>query len=112
MATTEEVIGQTKDGRLIVYWENLGPTSYTPGGFDVTINTLRKVERIVRIGNAGGFKTESEECTITGNAIKLPVHYYNHALGCSAPVVCATGWEVRSGLDLHYFKFSGVVIGF
>ena len=110
MATTEEVIGQTKDGRILVYFENAGPASYATGGFSVSITTLRTVERVIRVGNNSGYRTESEESTITGNSVKIPVHYYGYA--CPGTPICATGWEIPAARDLSKATFSGVVIGF
>jgi len=109
MATTETIIGQTTDGRIIVYWENAGPASYSTNGFSVTINALRAVEKVVRIGNDSGYRTESEECSISGNTITIPVHYYAYA--CPGAPICATGWEIPSGRALDKTTFSGVVIG-
>ena len=111
MATTEEVIGQTKDGRTIVYWENVGPASYVAAGFTVSITTLRKVERVINVGNVGGYRTEPEEVTFPGaNQLKIPVHYYGYA--CPSAPVCVTGWEVTTGRNLSGTRFSGIVIGF
>ena len=95
---------------MIVYFENAGPASYSTGGFSVSIATLRAVERIIRIGNNSGFRTESEECSISGNSLTMPVHY--HAYACPGAPICATGWEVPSARDLSKATFSGVVIGF
>jgi len=110
VATTEKIIGQTKDGRIIVYWENRGPTSYATGGFSVSITTLREVEAVVNVGNDGGYRTESEEVTITDNSIKIPVHYYGYA--CPGAPICVTGWEVETDRNLGGYKFSGIVTGF
>lgn len=107
MATTEEVIGRTADGRIIVYWENAGPASYSTGGFSVTINALRAVERIVDIHNNYGYKSEAGDASISGNAITVKASYYYYA----CPVTCATGFEVRSGADLSGVTFSGLVVG-
>lgn len=109
MATTEYTLGRTEDGRIIVYFENAGPASYVAGGFSVTINTLRAVEKVVRVGNNSGYRTESEECTITNNAVKIPVHYYGYA--CPGAPICATGWEIPAARDLSKATFSGIVIG-
>ncbi len=105
MATTEKIMGQTKDGRILVYWENAGPVSYATGGFSVTIGTLREVEAVVNVGNVGGYRTESEEVTITDNSIKIPVHYYGYA--CPGAPACVTGWEVETGRSLSGYKFGG-----
>ena len=110
MATTETIIGQTTDGRLIVYWENVGPASYATGGFTVTISSLKKVEAAVHVGNKSGYRTEPEEATLSANAIKIPVHYHGYA--CPGAPICATGWEIPSGRDLSKAAFSGIVIGF
>jgi len=110
MADTEVVIGQTKDGRLIVYFEDAGPSSYSAGGFTITITTLRAIEKIVSLSNDGGFRTEPGHAIITNNSFKLPVFYYGYA--CPGTPVCVTGWEVTTGRDLSGVKFSGIVIGF
>ena len=111
MATTETVIGQTTDGRLIVYWENAGPATYATGGFTVTITTLKGVEAVVNVGNNSGYRTEAEEVTKPeANSIKIPVHYHGYA--CPGAPICATGWEIPSGRDLSKATFSGIVIGF
>jgi len=109
MATTEEIIGQTKDGRLIVYFEESGPSSYSSGGFSVSIGTLRKVERIVDLSNDGGFLTHPAKVTISGNSLTIPVYYHYFQCPVTCPVV---GWEVTEGRDLSAYKFKGVVVGF
>ena len=109
MADTETLIGQTKDGRLIVYFEESGPSSYSSGGFDVTITSLRKVEKIVDLSNDGGFLTHPAKVTISANKLTIPVYY--HYFQC--PVTCpAVGWEVTAGRDLSSYTFKGIVIGF
>ena len=110
MATTETIIGQTVDGRIIVYWENAGPASYSTGGFDVTVTSLKKVEKAIHIGNRSGYRTEPEEVTLAGNVITIPVHYHGYA--CPGAPICATGWEIPSARDLSKAIFSGIVIGF
>lgn len=110
MADTETIIGQTKDGRLIVYFETAGPSSYSSGGFNVTITTLKAVEKILHLGNNGGYRTEPAEATISGNTIKIPVRYYGYA--CPGAPACVLGWEVEDGRDLSGRKFSGIVVGY
>lgn len=107
----EDVIGRTEDGRVIVYFECSGPDSYETGGFEVSIGTLRAVERILELGNTYGYRTEPQECTISANKIKIPVHLYGYACSTADVPVCATGWEAEPGGDLSAFTFSGVVIG-
>lgn len=109
MATTEEVIGRTEDGRIIVYWENAGPASYDKSGnMSVSIGTLRAIKRIVRVGNNGGYRTESEEAVISGNGFTIPVRYYYYACPYQ---ICTIGYEVPDGQDLSGITFSGIVIG-
>ncbi|MBW2560872.1 MAG: hypothetical protein JRE40_08465 [Deltaproteobacteria bacterium] len=107
MATTEYILGRTEDGRVIVYFENAGPSSYSSGGFDVAINSLRAVEKIVSLGNNYGYRSEAEEASISGNTLTIKVRYYYYA----CPALCATGWEVTDGRDLSGVTFSGIVIG-
>jgi len=109
MADVEEIIGQTKDGRLIVYFEQAGPASYSAGGFSVPIATLRKVEKIINLSNDGGFLMHPAKVTISGNSLTIPVYY--HYFQC--PVACpAVGQEVATGSNLSAYNFKGIVIGF
>jgi hypothetical protein len=107
MATTEYILGRTADGRIIVYFENAGPSSYTTGGFSVAVNALRRVEKIVSLSNNYGYRSPAKEASISGNAVTIKVRYYYYA----CPALCATGWEVTSGRDLSGVTFSGIVIG-
>jgi len=107
MATTEYILGRTADGRIIVYFENAGPASYAAGGFSVTINALRAVEKIVSLGNNYGYRSPTKEASISGNAVTIKVRYYYYA----CPALCATGWEVTDTRDLSGVTFSGIVIG-
>ena len=109
MATTETVIGQTKDGRLIVYFENAGPDSYSAGGQSISISTLRAVEKVVTIGNDKGYLMSTGNISISGNVITVP--WYYHYYQC--PVTCPTGArEVNAGTDLSGATVKGIVIGF
>lgn len=109
MATTEEVIGRTEDGRVIVYFEDAGPSSYSlANNMSVSIGTLRAVERILELGNNGGYRVEPEEATISGNVISFPVRYYYYACPYQ---MCSMGYEVPDEEDISATKFSGVVIG-
>jgi len=109
LATTETVIGQTKDGRIIVYFENAGPASYSAGGFDVSIGTLRTVEKVLSIGNTGGYLTDIGKVSISGNTLTIPVYY--HYFQC--PVTCPAGArECNATSDLSGTTFSGIVVGF
>jgi len=109
MATTETIIGQTKDGRLIVYFQNAGPASYAAGGPTITISSLRAVEKVVSIRNDKGYLTTPGNVVISGNTVKVPIYY--HYFQC--PVTCPTGArEVNNGTDLSGVTLSGIIIGF
>jgi len=109
MATTETIIGQTKDGRLIVYFENAGPSSYSAGGQSISISTLRKVEKVLTIGNDKGYLMDPGAVTISGNTITVP--WYYHYFQC--PVTCPTGArEANENTDLSGATVKGVVVGF
>jgi hypothetical protein len=109
MATTETIIGQTKDGRLIVHFENAGPASYAAGGPTITISSLRAVEKVVSISNDKGYLTTPGNVVISGNTVKVPIYY--HYFQC--PVTCPSGArEVNAGVNLSGVTLSGIVIGF
>ena len=109
MADTETIIGQTKDGRLIVYFESAGPSSYSAGGVSISITTLRSVEKVVSVRNDKGYLVSPGNVSISGNTITVPVYY--HYFQC--PVTCPTGArEVNTGTDLSGVTISGIVIGF
>ena len=112
MADTELVIGQTPDGRTIVFFSTAGPSSYSTGGFDITITKLRRVEAILTLDNNYGFRTSPAEAQerISANKFTVPVHYYGYA--CPGAPACATGWEVEDGKDLSHVTFYGIVIGY
>jgi len=109
MADTETVIGITKDGRIIVYFEQSGPSSYSAGGFDVSITSLRGVEKIIDLSSDGGYLLHPAKVSISGNTLTIPVYYHYFQCPVTCPVV---GWEVTSGRDLSDYKFKGIVIGF
>lgn len=109
MADTETIIGRTRDGRLIVYFEQAGPSSYSAGGFDITVTTLRKIEKVVSIRNNKGYLVSPGNITLSANKMTVPVYY--HYFQC--PVTCPTGArEVNAATDLSGVTFSGVCIGF
>jgi len=109
MATTETIIGQTKDGRLIVYFEESGPSSYSAGGMSVSINSLRAVEKVISVSNDKGYLVTPGSVSVSGNSLTIPVYY--HYFQC--PVTCPTGArEVNAGTDLSGVTFKGIVVGF
>jgi len=111
MADKEVVVGKTVDGRLLVFFEQSGTSSYSSGGFDITIGSLKEIETVVYVGNNYGYRTEAAEAQerISNNKFTLPVHYYGYA--CPSAPACVTGWEVSSGTDLSHVTFYGLVIG-
>lgn len=112
MADYEQVIGKTEDGRLIVYVEQAGPSSYSQTTeLSITVKSLKKVERVLSMGNNAGYNVNPGEVTLSstyGNTFSVPVRYHYHA----CPVVCATGWEVTATRDLSGVTFKGIVIGY
>jgi len=109
VADTEVIIGQTVDGRLIVYFEEPGPSSYSAGGQSISVTTLRKVEKVLTIGNDKGYLMDPAAISISANSITVP--WYYHYFQC--PVTCPTGArEVNAGTDLSGATVKGVVVGF
>ena len=105
MATTEEIIGRTKDGRLLVYWANAGPSSYPTGGFQVSITNLRRVERSVSISSNGGYLCEC--ASVSGNSLTVLVRYFDYDATSDGAAI-----QVPNATNLSTVTFSGVVVGY
>lgn len=108
MADTEEIIGQTKDGRIILAFTDAGDDSYPTGGMTVTITKLKEIEKVVSIENNKGYMVSPGSVSVSNNALTVPVYYHYY----QCPVTCPTGArEVNNGTDLSGVSFTGVVIG-
>jgi hypothetical protein len=96
--------------RTLVHVTSAGPSSYSTGGFTVTVNSLKQVEKVLSISNNGGYKSDAGDASIgTGanrNVVTVKVREYWYTCGGIdvAP-------EVASGENLSGVTFSLVVIG-
>ena len=101
MADKEVVVGKTVDGRLLVFFEQSGTSSYSSGGFDITIGSLKEIETVVYIGNNYGYRAEAAEAQerISNNMI-FDVYDKERASGESANGLAG----VVNSLDLTYKK--------
>lgn len=113
MADTETILGQTEDGRTIVYFEDAGDASYTQADNQtVTVNALSAIESVVQLDNDSGYRVASGESSLSTNTVTFPVRYYGYACpGAAGTEVCSTGFEVVGGSDLSNVTFNGIVIG-
>lgn len=98
------VIGLTADGKKIVLVSVPGPSSYTSGGFTVTVPELARVHAVLFAFITGGYKVGG--LTVSGNSITVSVHYYNYPATSSGPSV-----EVPAGTDLSGQTVTLIVIG-
>jgi len=113
MATTETVIGQTEDGRTIVYFTQTGGSSYTQAdNQSITITKLRSVEKVVNLDNDAGYRLSEGEASLSNNVITVPVKYYGYACpGAAGTEVCSVGFELVDGADISNVTISGICIG-
>jgi len=96
--------------KVLVHVTSSGPSSYASGGFNVTVNSLRWVEKVIMASNDGGYKVEPGDISIgTGanrNVLTVPVKYYDYDAGADGAAI-----EVAAGTDLSAVTFSFIVIG-
>lgn len=91
-------------GRLkLVATDVKGPSSYTTGGFTVTIEGLSKIyEAVVNAGN--GYL--AEVASISGNTITIKVYEFNYPATAAGPAT-----EVGAGTDLSGVTFRIIAVG-
>jgi len=93
------------DGRLIAITTSSGPSSYSSGGFSVTVSELRKVEQVIAVyADAGYLCTGSPG---TGNAVTVKAYYFDYDASADGAAI-----EVADGTDLSGVTFTVVAIGF
>jgi len=96
--------------RTLVHVTSAGPSSYAAGGFTVTVNSLRQVEKVLSVSNDGGYKSDAGDTSIgTGanrNVVTVKAREYWYTCGGKdvAP-------EVVDGENLSGVTFSLIVIG-
>jgi len=79
-----------------------GPTSYSTGGFTVTITDLMKIDGAVVIAG-GGYKAEVKW---TANKLTIVVRYFDYPAAAAGAAI-----EVPAGTDLSGVTFIIIAIG-
>lgn len=98
------VIGLTADGKKIVLVSVPGPSSYTSGGFTVTVPELAKVHAVLSAFITGGYKIG--DLIVSDNNITVSIHYYDYP--ATSPGLSV---EVPAGTNLSRFYVTLVVVG-
>jgi len=79
-----------------------GPTSYSTGGFAVTVSGVRRIIGAIVVPT-GGYKAS---ISWTGNTLTVVAQYYDYAA-----TAAGTAIEVPAGTDLSGVNFDIIVIG-
>jgi len=90
----------------LIHVTSSGPASYSTGGFTVTVNSLRRVDKVIAVSNDGGYKTDAGDVSISNNVVTVKVREYQYT--CGGTYIAD---EVSSGKDLSGVTFSLLVIG-
>jgi hypothetical protein len=106
---SETILGETKNGRLIVLVQVAGPNPYATGGAVITVASVGEIDAVLSITNEDGYKVEPGEATIAGNVITVPVRFNGYA--CTGAPNSVRGYEVLNGSSLAATTFSLIVIG-
>ncbi len=94
MADTEKLILYTYDGKIMIFFSTAGPSSYSTGGFSVTINSARDITDVLVVAATGGYLAEA---SVSGNTLTIKAY-------------SGAGTEVADGTDLSGVTFYGVVL--
>lgn len=103
---TIEYYGRKKEdrfsGKLLIY-KTAGPSSYTSGGFTVTIPNVSRIIAAGIINVTGGYLAEI--AGISGNTVTIKVYEFNYPATAAGPAT-----EVAAGTDLSSVEFTLLVI--
>ncbi len=80
-----------------------GPSSYSTGGFTVTINELERVEEAIVVASAGYM---AEVASISGNTVTIKVYDFDYPSTAVGPAT-----EVADRTDLSSVSFKIIAIG-
>ncbi len=80
-----------------------GPSSYSTGGFTVTIDELERVEEAIVVASAGYM---AEVASISGNTVTIKVYDFNYPATAAGPAE-----EVAANTDLSSVGFKIIAIG-
>ncbi len=109
----EYLLGFTGDGKKIVLVTFSGPSSYSSGGFSVTVSSLNDIYEVIFIKSGGtpanGYTYEYED---TGDYTKVtnvigPIKVYEQSVTATSPSYA----EVAAGTDLSGLSFKAIIIG-
>jgi len=103
MADVEQVIAYTLDKKLVIYFEQAGPSSYSSGGFNITLNKARRIEKVPFIIATSGYL--AEVASITDNVVKAKVYYFQYSSTVDGAAI-----EVPDGTDLSAMKVIGIAL--
>ena len=95
-------LGRPYGAKYRVYFgSTTGPSSYSSGGFTVTIDNVSKIDNVVVMAS-GGYLAEA---SASGNTITIKVYYFNY------PATAAgVAEEVAAGTDLSGVTFRIIAI--
>ena len=99
------VIALTSEGKKIAVTSVAGPSSYTTGGFQVSIPELSRVEQILFAFITGGYRIGG--LSISGNAVTVVVHYYDYDATSDGVSI-----QVPAGTNLSAQTVTLAVIGY
>lgn len=99
------IISKLPKGRLLVQTSEAGPTSYSTGGFSITLGDLKNVESVIAVLNNRGYLCEVSG--ISKNAVTVKVYQFDYAATAAGPAV-----EVPAGTNLSGVTFTVIAIGF
>jgi len=103
------LIGQTLEGKKIVQVIASGPTSYTTGGFTVTLGELRSIHSVsvsVRANARANDLVRQVDYSVSGNTLTVRVYQIN------TTTASPTTWaEVPAGTNLSSLVLEIVAIG-
>jgi len=81
-----------------------GPSSYTTGGFDITIPGVTNLSADRCLVNASGGYL-AEVVSASGNTVKIKVYHFDYAASSAGPAV-----EIADGTDLSSVTFTLFII--
>ena len=96
----------------IIVKETTGPSSYSSGGFEVTIGELEKVDKAVAQVIGGG-EYIAQVVSISGNKVTVKVrNNIEQAVDENGTSTYTIGGEVADGTDLSSITFYVIAYGY
>ncbi len=82
-----------------------GPSSYTTGGYEFTVEEVEEIICVEGIGITGGYMASLAEATVSGNSIKAVIRQFNYPATAAGPAE-----EVAAGTDLSSETIKVVIL--